>query len=95
MQEDILNLVNKVYKKEKITYDQFIFLIQNGYEMQFYYKNRKFGSTQFNDFEFYEWNKDEGYQSYKTIEELDNKINIDGKFLKDLWNDVSNVDFAD
>lgn len=91
----ILDLVDKVYKKENISYEQFIYLIKSGYEMQFYYKKRKFGSTQFDGYEFYEWNKDEGYQSYKTIEEFSDKINIDGKKLKDLWSEVKKVDFAD
>ncbi len=93
--EDILKIVNKVYSKEKISFDEFIYLIKNGYEMQFFYKKRKFGSTQFGSYEFYEWNIEKGYQSYKTLEEFKEKINIDGEKVVDLWDKVRKVDFAD
>ena len=93
--EDIFNLVEKVYNREHISYEQFIFLIKSGYEMQFFYNKRKYGSTQFSGYEFYEWGKDEGYQSYKTIEEFRDKINIDGIRVEDLWGKVKKVDFAD
>lgn len=78
----------KIYSKTKISYDEYIVLIEFGYEMQFFYGKRKFGSTQFDGFEFYEWNKEEGYQSYQTIEEFEQKVNIDGKLLKNVWQDV-------
>lgn len=92
---NIEDLVNKIYNKTDITYEEFIHLIKYGYEMQFYYGKRKFGSTQFSGYEFYEWDKEEGYQSYETIEEFEQNINIDGKLVKNLWNKIKKVDFAD
>lgn len=88
-------IINKIYAKQKVSYEEFITLIEFGYEMQFFCCKRKFGSTQFDGFEFYEWDKKEGYQSYKTIEEFADKINIDGILVKDLWDKVQDIDFAD
>lgn len=91
----IEDIVDKVYNKKSIAYEEFICLIKNGYEIQFYYGKRKFGSTQFEGYEFYEWDKEEGYQCYQTIEEFKQKINIDGKSVFALWNEIKKVDFAE
>lgn len=93
--KDINDIIKKIYGKIKISYDEFITLIEFGYEMQFFYRKRKFGSTQFDGFEFYEWNIEKGYQSYDNLKEFREKINIDGKLVSSLWDDVSKIDFAD
>ena len=93
--ENIDNVVKMISEKRKITYEQFISLISQGYEMQFFYKKRKFGSTQFDGYEFYEWNIEKGYQTYKTIGEFKDKINIDGTPVRELWSDVKKIDFAE
>lgn len=87
-------IIDKIYTKQKVSYEEFITLIEFDYEMQLFYVKRKFGSTQFDGFEFYEWDKQEGYQSYKTIEEFEQKDNIDGVFLKDIWQEVENVEMC-
>lgn len=74
--------------KIKPTFEDFIEIVYINYEPSFKYKKRKFGSTNFSGYEFYEWNKEEEYQSYKTIEEFAQKVNIDGKYLKDIWDDI-------
>lgn len=88
-------LMKKIESKQKLTYDEFIEIVSYGLEMQFYYKKRKFGITHFAGYEFYEWEKEEGYQSYNTIEDFSNKINIEGLLVKDIWNKVSRINFAD
>lgn len=95
MNLNIENIIKKIYDKQAITYDEFIYLIKNGYEMQFYYGKRKFGSTQFGGYEFYEWNKEEGYQCYQTIDEFAQKINIDGNLVRELWSKIKKNDFVD
>lgn len=67
-------LMEKIENKQKLTYDEFIEIVNFGLEMQFLYKNRKFGVTHFNGYEFYEWEKVDGYQSYKTIDEFAQKF---------------------
>ncbi len=88
-------IIDKINSKQKLTYDELIIMIENGFEMQFYYGKRKFGMTQFDGYEFYEWNKLEGYQTYSTIEEFSRSINIDGVFVKDIWQNIKKTDFAD
>lgn len=89
------SLMEKIENKQKLTYDEFIEIVNFGLEMQFYYKKRKFGVTHFDGYEFYEWEKVDGYQSYKTINEFAQNIKIDGVQVKDLWNEVSKINFAD
>ena len=38
--------------------------------------------------------KDEGYQNYKSLKELADKINIDGVKVKDIWDKIK-LNFAD
>lgn len=86
-----LNHAKKLAKngmKIKPTFEDFVESVRLNLEPNFKYKKRQFGSTNFSGYEFYEWNKEEGYQSYKTIEEFAQKVNIDGKYLKDIWDDV-------
>ncbi len=59
MNEKCFELMEKVEKKQKLTYDEFVEIVGYGLEMQFFYKKRKFGITKFDGFEFYEWEKDE------------------------------------
>lgn len=75
-------------KKIKPTFEDFIESVRLNLEPTFKYNKKQYGSTNFSGYEFYEWNKEEGYQSYQTIEEFEQKVNIDGKLLKDVWQDV-------
>lgn len=74
--------------KIKPTFEDFVESVRLNLEPSFKYNKRKFGSTNFSGYEFYEWNKEDGYQSYKTIEEFEQKVNIDGKYLKDIWDNI-------
>lgn len=95
MNEKCFELMEKVEKKQKLTYDEFVEIVGYGLEMQFFYKKRKFGITKFDGFEFYEWEKDEGYQNYKSLKEFADKINIDGVKVKDIWDKIYKLNFAD
>ncbi len=95
IKERCLKLMAKVEGKQKLTYKEFIEIISYGLEMQFYFKKRKFGITHFDGYEFYEWNKEDGYQNYKTIQEFSEKINIEGVPVKDIWEKISKISFAD
>ena len=57
MNEKCFELMEKVEKKQKLTYGEFVEIVGYGLEMQFFYKKRKFGITKFDGFEFYEWKK--------------------------------------
>ena len=94
-QNDINLIIKKINNKENMTYMEFIRLIEAGFELQFFYKKHKYGITQFDGYEFYEWDKEEGYQTYPTIEEFKENININGVKIKEIWQDVKKVDFAD
>lgn len=86
-----LNNAKELYKngvKIKPTFEDFIESVRLNLEPNFMCNKKRYGSTNFSGYEFYEWNKEEGYQSYKTIEEFEQKVNIDGKLLKDIWNEV-------
>ncbi|MCM1306531.1 MAG: hypothetical protein NC037_05885 [Bacteroides sp.] len=89
------DLMKKVEQEQQLTYDEFIDLVRYGLEMQFCYEKRKFGITHFNGYEFYEWNKEECYQNYPTIEEFATQINIDGILVKDVWDKITKINFAD
>ena len=89
------DLMKKIDDKQKISYQEFIELIGFGLEMQFYYKKRKFGISHFDAFEFYEWNIEEGYQSYDSLEDFSNNININGILVKDIWDKITKINFAD
>lgn len=95
MNEKCFELMEKVEKKQKLTYGEFVEIVGYGLEMQFFYKKRKFGITKFDGFEFYEWEKDEGYQNYKSLKEFADKINIDGVKVKDIWDKIYKLNFAD
>ncbi len=86
--------LNKKGLKIKPTFEDFIESVRLNLEPNFKYGKKQYGSTNFSGYEFYEWDKEDGYQSYKTIEDFEQKVNIDGKLLKDIWNDVYQFEFG-
>ena len=84
----------KKNQKLKPTYEEFLIIVKENLEPSFKYKNKKYGSTQFDGFEFYEYNSEIGYQSYPTIEEFDKNVNINGVHLKDLWKNISHFEIS-
>lgn len=92
--EQVDDISKKIYKREKITFNEFISMIYENFELEFYYNKKHFGVTQFDGYEIYEWDKEDGYQSYRTIDEFVEKASIDGKLLKDVFKDVKKIYFA-
>ncbi len=90
------NAKDLIAKKQKLkpTYEEFLTIVKENLEPSFKYKNKKYGSTQFDGFEFYEYNTEIGYQSYPTIEEFDKNVNINGVRLKNLWKYISHFEIS-
>lgn len=79
-------------KPMKPNFDEFIEGLVKFLHYEFNYKQKRYGalSGHGNGFEIYEYDVEEGYQSYPTVEEFKEKANINGHLLKDLWNEVEN-----
>ncbi len=87
----------RLYKsglKIKPQFENFIQSIMSNLEPSFKYKRKKYGSTKFDGYEFFEWENENSYQTYKTIEEFEQKANIDGKLLRDIWKDIYQYEFG-
>lgn len=84
----------KSNKKLKPTFNEFITIVKENLEPSFRYKNKRYGNTSFDGYEFYECDSEKEYQSYKTIEDFEKHVNINGVLLKDLWKDVSDFELG-
>lgn len=81
-------------KKLLPTYDFFLDILSRGFEMALWYKNKKYGAMRDGDmFDFYLWNSWENFQEYTTIEEFSENANINGKLLKEIWQDISRIEY--
>lgn len=75
-------IINKIYAKQKVSYEEFIALIEFGYEMQFFYGKRKFGSTQFDGFSFMSGTKKKAIKVTKPSKNLQIKSTLTEHWLK-------------
>ena len=89
-----IEIYDKIDAKKKLTYGEFLFMAGGNFEMQFIYKGRHYGVTQFEGYEFFEHCVKESLQIYPTIEEFAEKANTNGILLKDIWDSVEELDFA-
>ncbi len=82
-------------KKLLPTFEDFLDIVSRGFEMALWYKRRKYGAMLFSEksFDFYLWNSEENFQEYQTIEEFGEKANIDGKLLKDIWQNIKRIEY--
>ncbi len=65
-------------------------------EMEIYYRNEKYIILRYTDhfeIEFYSENDYENIQKFKSYEDFKNNCQIDNRLLKDIWNEIKNVDF--
>jgi len=108
--EQIAAVHNKINNNEKLNYEDFLILCSSYGEVEFFYKSAKYGILRLNDdyssgkdkcwdktkdyYVFYEWNKSETEQKYKTIEEFAAKASIKGQLLKDIWNEIDKINYA-
>ncbi len=92
-----LNEARNLYKHNKSftpTFKRTLDLVKRGIDVVFNYKNILYQLSKHKDYTFWQVDTD-NFQSYKTIEEFRDKINIDGVRVEDLWDKVKKVDFAD
>ncbi len=77
--------------------DDFFEALKMYSEMQFYYKNTRFGVVKLNDglIHFYQWNNPDSDQKFDGKAEFLSKANIDGILLKDIWNRVEKATYME
>lgn len=93
-----LNKAKMLYKQGKKLepdFDDFIAGLEMYSEMEFTYNNKSYGVFLYEDnqVEFFENENPENLQVYSNATEFKQKANINGKLLKDIWQDVKNPDF--
>lgn len=93
-----LNKAKMLYKQGKKLepdFDDFIAGLEMYSEMEFTYNNKSYGVFLYEDnqVEFFENENPENLQVYSNAPEFKQKANINGKLLKDIWQDVKNPDF--
>ena len=93
-----LNKAKKLYKlgkKLEPDFDDFIAGLEMYSEMEFNYNNKNYGVILYdnNQIEFFEDKNPDSLQVYSNTAEFKEKANINGKLLKDIWQDVKNADY--
>ena len=93
-----LNKAKMLYKQGKKLepdFDDFIAGLEIYSEMEFTYNNKSYGVFLYEDnqVEFFENENPENLQVYSNATEFKQKANINGKLLKNIWQDVKNPDF--
>ena len=93
-----LNKAKMLYKQGKKLepdFDDFIAGLEMYSEMEFTYNNKSYGVFLYEDnqVEFFENENPENLQVYSNATEFKQKANINGKLLKNIWQDVKNPDF--
>lgn len=94
-----LSKAKKLYKFNKLFNPDFEDFINNLLfygEMEFKYKNFKYVVDRYTDkfeIQICKVNDYENRQSYKSIDEFISKAKIDNKLLKDIWEDITNVNW--
>ena len=62
--------------------------------MALWYNGNKYGAMKDYDvYDFYLWDNEEGFQEYGSIEEFGEKANIGGVLLKDLWKEIKKIEY--
>lgn len=87
-------ILNSQGKKLIPSFDDFIGALKCYGELEFYYCNKKYIAYRYTDYLEIVFASDENNineQVYKTYEEFREKANINGKLLKEIWNDVNRV----
>lgn len=76
------------------TFDGFLDILSRGFEMALWYKNKKYGAMRNGAmYDFYLWNSEEIFQEYSTVNEFADNANIDGKLLKEIWNEILRIKY--
>lgn len=93
-----LNKAKKLYKEGKKLlpdFDDFIAGLKMYSEMSFEYNHKEYGVFYYTNgqVEFFENQVPTSLQKYNSVDEFKKSANIDGKFLKDIWDNVKNADY--
>ena len=81
-------------KKLLPTFDGFLDILSRGFEMAIWHKKKKYGAMlNGNKYDFYLWGSEDNFQEYETIEDFSDKANIDGELLKDIWQDITKIEY--
>lgn len=76
------------------TFEIFLDILSRGFEMALWYNGNKYGAMKDYDvYDFYLWDNEEGFQEYGSIEEFGEKANIGGVLLKDLWEEIKKIEY--
>ena len=79
-------------------FDEFIECIKIYGHNELFYKGNKYGllystNKDITSIEFYQWNVEKNYQEYNSFEDFIAKANIEGKLLKEIWNEIEKPGF--
>ena len=87
----------KAYRDGKMllpTFEIFLDILSRGFEMALWYNGKKYGAMKDYDvYDFYLWDNEEGFQEYNSIKEFAEKANIGGVLLKDLWGEIKKIEY--
>jgi len=94
-----LSKAKELYKKQQNflpSFKDFIMNLKFYGEMEFYYCRMKYIVIRYTDndeVEFYKEIDNKNKQIYKTIDEFEQQATIEGKLLRDIWNEIKFVDW--
>jgi len=95
--EKIELISNKYYNKQKITYEEYVILAMTNDEIWFWFNNTEYqidhGLSEFTSIYITEFKENkkisERSENFTSIIELFEKFRIDGKNIKEIWDNVN------
>lgn len=84
-------------KNKKITtsFEDLLKIVDGNLEPTFFYAHKKYGITNFDDgYQICEYETGNQYQNYKTIQEFAQNSKVDGKLLKDVWQQITKFELG-
>lgn len=90
-----LNNVKNLWKhhiKFSPSMNEILMLVDRGFDISFVYKKKKYQLDKHGTFTCWEVDTD-NYMEFKSIEDLVNRLKIDGNFLKDCWENVNHISY--
>lgn len=80
--------------------DDFIGMLNFYSEVEFYHDGKKYGLLLIIDndkneklLSFYQWGDLESVQDYRSDDDFRENAHINGKLLKDIWDEIENIDY--
>jgi len=97
MNKDLGDYIEMAYNNESFTYIEFVNFLKGYKEVQFWYNGIRYGAqstTRVNGilgFALFECDVKYSPQNHPSIEAFANNANINGKLLKDIWDECYDV----